>query len=447
MSLLTTLDSFYGQIRGYNRTKIRHQVDTNMHKPRTVLENEQKKLLNLRIQYALSHFPIYRNYVEQKLDSIPDLNSKSISFESFPIWTREEQNNWFEAQNGPPVPNAKPHATGGSTGKPTRLWVSRESYEWRCAVSQRGYSWAQAEDGQSVVYIWGAPAQPLPAWKEWKQNIHHKILGHTIFNSFSFGEERMAECCKLINQIRPTALVGYSGNLIALSQFVSQQPELLKWKSKTAIGAAEGLQLQHRKQVETYLANDVFMSYGSREFMLIGMEHEDHSGYWLSDDNLYTEVVDDMGNPLEPGQSGRIVVTDLRNDASPMIRYEIGDMGTMAENDDSSALPFRKLASVDGRTNEFIYLPNGERMTALFIPHLMKEFPWIEAYQIHQTDNQAMNVHFISPQAPSQASFQPVREAFFGYVPKDFLIEFTKVDSLEKRKNGKTPIVISNLKN
>lgn len=445
MASFASIDSLYGQVRGYNRLTIRRQVAANVSKAKETLLSEQKQLLQNRVTYALKHFPEYRHYVEQHLGTIPNPEAKDFPFSSLPIWTRSEQNKWFEAQDGPPLPNANPHATGGSTGTPTRLWISRKSYEWRCAVSQRGYSWAQAEDGQNAVYIWGAPAKPLPAWKEWKQSIHHKILGHTVFNSFSFGEERMKECCQLINQVRPKAIVGYTGNLIALSQFVSKHPTLLTWKAQSAIGAAEGLQASQRKAIETHLAEKVFMSYGSREFMLIGMEHHDHDGYWLTDDNLYTEVVDEQGMPLPPEKSGRIVVTDLRNDASPMVRYEIGDMGTMAESDPQSKLPFRKLASVDGRSNEFIHLPNGEKMTALFIPHLMKEFSWIHAYQIHQSSAQGMCIHFLTTDSPTDSDFVSVKQALVDYVPADFDIAFKSVDTLEKRANGKTPIVVSTL--
>jgi len=47
---------------------------------------------------------------------------------------------------------------------PLRFYVTRESYEWRTAVSDRGYGWAGAEEGRRSFYVWGTPIRaPSPA--------------------------------------------------------------------------------------------------------------------------------------------------------------------------------------------------------------------------------------------------------------------------------------------
>ena len=50
-----------------------------------------------------------------------------------------------------------PHATGGSTGVPTRFARTYESYDWRMAAKDRAYSWSGWHLGERALYLWGAP--------------------------------------------------------------------------------------------------------------------------------------------------------------------------------------------------------------------------------------------------------------------------------------------------
>jgi len=49
------------------------------------------------------------------------------------------------------------HAAGGSTGVPVRFYVTRSSFEWHLAVSDRGYAWTGAEEGRRIFFLSVAP--------------------------------------------------------------------------------------------------------------------------------------------------------------------------------------------------------------------------------------------------------------------------------------------------
>jgi phenylacetate-CoA ligase len=326
-----------------------------------------------------------------------------------------------------------------------RFYVTRESYEWRTAVSDRGYSWAGAEEGRRSFYVWGEPATAGSLLKRIKTGLQHGLQNRTYFDSWSLDDAKKRECVDRINGIRPQALVGYAGNLVEMARFARNNPGLLKWKAKTLVTAAEGLHAGQRELLEEQLADEVFMSYGSREFMLIGMECSEHNGYHVASDNLYVEVVRDDGSQAAPGETGRILVTDLRNAANPFIRYEIGDLGAMAQPDYrcKCGLPFPVLARVDGRAQERIQLPDGSSMTALFMPHIMKEFKWVEGYQIVQKRVDEMRVNIISACNLSEELTKPIREKLRERAGPGMSIEFARVETLEKSRSGKTPIVVT----
>jgi phenylacetate-CoA ligase len=439
--MIQTLNNIIGDIRGYGRFRIRHLVERNAQVSTGIIKTEASKKLRQHVIDCLKRFPLYARYVQEHCGRIPQ-TPEQIVLEGLPVWTKAKQRELFASLSGPPVPGAFVHATGGSTGVPTQFYMTRESYEWRTAVSDRGYSWADAEAGRRAVFVWGAPVKEPTGFSKLKNAVIHRLQNRWFFNSFDFSEARKRECCDLINRVKPEVLVGYAGNLVDLAMYCDKNPNQIQWKTPHCVTAAEGLLPEQRTILQQQLTDEVFMSYGSREFMLIAMEANDHSGLYLSDDNLVVEVVDDDGRSLPDGESGRILVTDLHNHATPFIRYEIGDMGTLAPRSDNDILPFRKLAAVNGRTQERIVLMDGSERTALLFPHLLKEFDWITGYQVYQETPGAIQLRLLSNKEISKPDSEAVSTLVRSFTSPDLKIDVVRVDRLEQTRNGKTPIVI-----
>lgn len=465
MNLYPIIRDAWGQLRGYRRWTIRREVASTMAMSAESLALHSRKRAYERFLRAIKQFPAYAERVHQHT-SRTDI--EDLPFEQLPILTKSDLTQILStvysplSPSFPPVQNAIPHSTGGSTGQPFSFYITRESYEWRTAVSDRGYGWAQAEEGQRSFYVWGSSIRK-PGWKQRvKEGLHHWLQNRYYFDSFLFDDEQKERCCKALNRFKPSSIVGYAGNLIELARFVERRPDVISWRARTCVTAAEGLRPGMRELIEKHLADEVFMSYGSREFMLIGMEGPDHDGYCLSADNLFVEVVDDAGKPCEPGQVGRIVVTDLHNDATPFVRYEIGDVGSVAckksKEDTFSTHPrltsrvprptpysFPRLAAVEGRLQEVIVQADGEKLTALFIPHLMKEFDWVEGYQVAQDMPGVMTVNLVTRDEAWQGKTNDIERLLRTKLGCDMQITFARVDQLEKTAGGKTPIVVSRL--
>lgn len=61
------------------------------------------------------------------------------------------------------------------------------------------------------------------------------------------------------------------------------------------------------------------------EVGILGHECSAHEGIHVPEDRLFVEVLDDEGSPVAPGERGELVVTTLRREAMPLIRYRLGD--------------------------------------------------------------------------------------------------------------------------
>jgi phenylacetate-coenzyme A ligase PaaK-like adenylate-forming protein len=66
--------------------------------------------------------------------------------------------------------------------------------------------------------------------------------------------------------------------------------------------------------------------YGSVETALIACSCPTCGCYHLARANNLIEILDEAGQPAKPGSYGRIVVTVFSNPATPLIRYDLGDL-------------------------------------------------------------------------------------------------------------------------
>ena len=84
-----------------------------------------------------------------------------------------------------------------------------------------------------------------------------------------------------------------------------------------------------RRAVEQDLGAEVFAHYGSRETGYGGgLECAAHRGCHMREADLLIEAVEpETGVPLCAGETGELVVTVLRREGTPLIRYRTGDEG------------------------------------------------------------------------------------------------------------------------
>jgi phenylacetate-coenzyme A ligase PaaK-like adenylate-forming protein len=439
------ISSLYGELRGYHRLAIRRWVAANESLPSDALRKLTEREFQGHVQRSLERFPFYAERVRAHRGSLPT-PGKPVRPEELPVWTRHDQREFF-AQQERPQDSLYAHQTSGSTALPVRFHVTRESYEWRTAVMDRSYSWGGAEEGRKSLHVWAADHDRAPLSEAIKRYVHLVLQRRAYFDAFKeFSDAERLTCIELINHVKPHALVGYTSMLVDLARYVRDHPGVLLWKPRTMVSAAEGLQPGHRELLQEHLVGEVYMSYGSREFMSVGMECHHHAGYHLASDNLLVEVVDDHGQPVAEGEEGRIVITDMHNAANPFIRYEIGDVGTAGPADAPCPCgrPFPRLASVDGRLQDVIRTSTGV-VSGLYLTYTMRQFDdWIEGYQVVQDSLDRILVRLVTRTEFTPERLAPVtallREKF-----ADLSIDYERVHELARRRSGKVALVISSL--
>ncbi len=335
-------------------------------------------------------------------------------------------------------------STGGSTGEPLHFAYTKESYEWRVAMSKRGYAWAGALPGAKQAYIWGIQLGKIGRMQQMKERLHHFVDRQLYFNSFDFDEQAMYQCLAGLNRFKPAAIIGYTNPLYNLALFIGENSKI-NFQPQGIICAAEKVHPYQREVIERVFGAKVFNTYGSREFMLIAAECEKHEGLHVSAENLIVEIIKDDGTPAQDGETGRIIVTDLHNYGMPFIRYEIGDLGVATSKTCSCGRGLPLIADVVGRSLDVIKTPEGKIVPGEFFPHLMKDYPDIIRFQVIQEQLD----HLIIKLVPAGELPQLIREKIDHEVRRvvglTMVIDYQIVSDIPLTATGKYRVTVSKI--
>jgi phenylacetate-CoA ligase len=116
--------------------------------------------------------------------------------------------------------------------------------------------------------------------------------------------------------------------------------------------------------------------------------------YHVQAESLIVEVLDSEGRACPPGESGRVVVTDLHNFATPLLRYELRDYAEVGPTC-SCGRGLPTLRRVLGRERNMVRLPNGERHWPLVGLHRFREVGQILQYQLVQHDLEQVEMRLV----------------------------------------------------
>jgi phenylacetate-CoA ligase len=109
----------------------------------------------------------------------------------------------------------------------------------------------------------------------------------------------------------------------------------------------------------------------------------------LSEDLLIVEPVDERGRPVPPGQrSAKVYLTNLYNQALPLIRYEITDEVTVLDEPCPCGSAHRCVADIQGRLDD-VFVYHGRRVHPHVFRSALGHHAGVAEYQVLQTENGA----------------------------------------------------------
>ena len=174
-----------------------------------------------------------------------------------------------------------------------------------------------------------------------------------------------------IKSFRPDVLESFAGVLFDVAKKVGERPDI-NLRIPVVISYGETLTKEMRRYIGRVFHAEVYDRYGLRETGPIAMECSRHHGEHIYNDIFIVEIVDDDGNPVAPGVSGKILVTDLYNYNMPFIRYDSGDRGRIVTEKCACGLSTPRLF-IDGRVAVFFSF-NGREVSQFELQRPMLAF-------------------------------------------------------------------------
>ena len=139
----------------------------------------------------------------------------------------------------------------------------------------------------------------------------------------------------------------------------------------------------------------------------------------------------------------RIVGCNLSNPATALLRYDTGDIVELSEAACSCGLPGRLVATVHGRDEDYIVLPNGALVGRL--DHAFKDMVNVRESQLYQRSTNEVVVRIVKGYSYGDRDEQALLMAIRSRVGYTVAIKVDYVESLERSPTGKLRFVISEL--
>lgn len=235
--------------------------------------------------------------------------------------------------------------TSGSSGHPFFFAKDKFAHALTWAYIESCYREHGIKPNDLQARFYGIP---LERSKYYIEKLKDFLLNRVRFSVFDLSDETLNAYVNTF-RTRPFKYVyGYTNSIVLFARYLIQQKIVLSDICPTlsvCIVTSEVCTEEDKRLIKSAMGINVIREYGASEVCIIAFETPDNT-WSINNKTILVEVT----------ESGKLLCTSLYNKAFPIIRYEIGDMGTIISDPEGRPV----LKELLGRTNDTIVLPSGK---------------------------------------------------------------------------------------
>ena len=156
--------------------------------------------------------------------------------------------------------------------------------------------------------------------------------------------------------------------------------------------------------------------------------------------NTLAEIVRN-GERTGRGEEGEIVITTLTNRAMPLIRYNIGDVGTISGDECPCGRHGEILYNLHGRRDDFLKTRNGREIPAILVRSIITH-PKIRGYRITQERVDRFTIQLMGKDVDEDIQMTITDSLSKIMDDPDLTVRFERVGTLGLDPSGKRRVVI-----
>lgn len=312
-------------------------------------------------------------------------NTESSAFDSFSVITKSTVLENYDDFRSSKFLNTKnvQVSTNGSTGTPFKLFHNqnkrfRHQADNLLFAEKGGYNL-----GDRMYLLRALHKNDLNSlMRFFRQNFSaYGVLNYTdgeiekLLKEFTTGERGkcivcFASMCEII-----------------VNYLDSKNAKPLDSRVKSIVTDGDALSKGTKDKMEYYFGVPVYARYGNMECGVMAQQGPPNSYHYnLNLGSYHFEILDlDQDKPVESGQMGRIVVTDLFNYCMPLIRYDTGDLARVLESDHPDRPPV--FEAIEGRVVDLIWDTQGGVVSPYLIYTITEKYNELKQFQFAQTDH------------------------------------------------------------
>lgn len=383
---------------------------------------------------ATGSVPFYRDQIDEYISSTGTLTPDR--WRQIPILERsvlQEHANRFKSEALPqahaPVSQV---STSGSTGRVVTILGTKVTALMNAAVGLRYHQWHQRDFTKvvaSIQVVKGDRAEAAAAGKPspWVPGYG----GGTIF--YCDINETVSAQAERLKRFNPSYLFAYPSTVEALLERL-ERADLPDMIHVATLG--EALDEKLRDRVRAVWEVPLVDAYSATEAGMLALQCPDHTHYHVQSERCILEVLHDDGSACAPGETGRVVITDLHNFAVPLIRYEIGDYAEVG-GPCSCGRGLPVLTRIAGRVRNILTLPNGDEKWPRFGSARLAGIAPIQQAQLVQKSLNEIEARLSVTRPLTAAETKKLRETILNGLGHPFDLTFSFVDEFPRTANGK----------
>ena len=324
----------------------------------TMPREELEKLQLERLQKTVRHC-MNAEFYRKKFDELgitPDDIQSLDDVRRLPFTTKEDlrENYPFGLACVPMRECTRLHSSSGTTGNPTVVLHSQKDLdEWATAVAR---------------CLWMVGSRP--------EDVFQNSAGYGMFTAglgFQYGAERVGMLtvpAAAGNTTRQIKFIKDFGTTVlhAIPSYASRIYEVMKEEGvdprrdtnlRVLCIGAEPHSEEQRRRIEQDLGVNAYNSYGISEMMGPGVafECQEQNGLHIWEDYFIVEIIDPVTlEPVPDGELGELVLTTINREAMPLLRYRTRDLTRLLPGTCSCGRSHRRLARLQGRSDDMIIL-------------------------------------------------------------------------------------------
>lgn len=402
----------------------------------------QWRTLRSLVQHAYDHIPLYQRLFEQA-GFIPSMLQDWDDLSKIPFLAKQDlrtatREDLIAKDNRGGI---RWLASSGSTGIPASMARTEESlWHYMACNTALFYDWCHGRPLSNGLYL----VDMVPDSIDFAAA---DLLRTTVPVSRIFSvHDPVAKLARELLSVMPEFISSYPSTLRAIAldlraqncvmkatQIIHLTSEMLDAHTRSLLGQV----FPNARLVETYT---------STEGGLVAWQCMHDARWHIAETNVICEIVDENGRPT--AGLGHIVITDLTNTATPVLRYRgLGDLARWEPEPCPCGSSARSIRQIEGRSAAMLRARGGALISPYVITNAIEEVPGLAQYQVVQKQAGMLEVRVVAEaSAPHVRIEHGVKQALEAALNHEADLQVTFVSRIAARAGShKVPLVISEL--